>query len=175
MPGGRPPKSIRDHLLHGTYRKDRHGARRAAEKKRNNFPKLVSSWPRLLDDPDEPVGPTESDGLRDGQRELLKACPSYLTPAQKLRYREAVLDAWWLEAIDLGLIEAWTVLWDTVETVSRELNTRMADPAFADPKSAVCKEALAYSRLLTRYTARAIEVSDKLGFSPRSRRQLGVD
>jgi hypothetical protein len=172
MPAGRPPKSIREHLLHGTYRKDRHGARRAAEEKRSNFPKLVSSWPRL---PDGPAGPAEPAGLNAGQQELLKACPSHLTPAQKKRYREAVLDAWWLEPVDMVLLEVWTVLWDSVETCGRELNIRRADPAFADPKSAVCKEGLAYSRLHHRYTVRAVEVSDKLGFTPRSRRQLGID
>jgi hypothetical protein len=60
-------------------------------------------------------------------------------------------------------------------TISRGLNQRLKDPTFADPKSTMCKEALAYNRLLSRYSTRAIEVADKLGFTPRSRRQLGID
>ena len=167
---GPPPRSAAEHYGRGTYRRDRHGP--LPEGVGRGFPKLVSTWPRLPGDPEEPV---ESTGLNDSQQKLLKACPSYLTPAQKQRYREAVTDAWWLQPINLGLLEVWVLLWDEVETLSRELNNRLKDPAFADPKSAVCKEGLAYNRLLSSYTTRAIEVSDKLGFSPRSRRQLGVD
>jgi phage terminase small subunit len=169
MPRGRPPKSIREHLLHGTYRKDRHAARRAAEEKSNTLPRLVSSWPRLPDEPVEPAGPSEAQGI------LLRACPPHLTAEQKKRYREAVLDAPWLEPIDGTLVEVWAVMWDMAETAGRELDRRLADPAFADPGSTVCKEGLAYSRLWYRYTSRALEVADKLGFTPRSRRQLGID
>jgi hypothetical protein len=43
-------------------------------------------------------------------------------------------------------------MWDMAETAGRELNTRLTNPAFADPKSTVCKEGLAYSRLHRRCT-----------------------
>jgi hypothetical protein len=164
---GPPPRSAAEHYRRGTYRRDRHGP--LPEEARTEFPKLVSSWPRLPDEPEEPDQPSAA------QRELLRALPSHLTKEQRRRYREAVLDAPWLEPIDLGLLEVWVVMTDMAETAGRELNTRLADPAFADPSSAVCKEGLLYSRLWHRYVSRAIEAADRLGFSPRGRRQLGID
>jgi hypothetical protein len=122
---GPPPRSAAEHYRRGTYRRDRHGP--LPEGVGPGSPKLASSWPRL---PEEPVEPP---GLNDGQQKLLKACPSYLTPAQKKRYHEAVLDAWWLEPIDLGLLEAWVLTWDAVEDISRKLNLRMADPLLLIP------------------------------------------
>jgi hypothetical protein len=65
-----------------------------------------------------------------------------------------VLDAPWLKPIDLGLLEVWVVMTDMAETAGCELDLRLADPAFADPKSAVCKEGLLYSRLWHRYSSR---------------------
>jgi hypothetical protein len=42
------------------------------------------------------------DTLTEAQRELLRVCPAYLPKKQRKRYREAVLDAPWLEPVDLG-------------------------------------------------------------------------
>lgn len=167
MPRGRPPKSIRQHLLEGTFRADRHSARRAAGQQ-TALPRPVgtapgSGWPWPVDEPAEPAGPSRA------QRTLLRARPKNLSPAQKQHFRRLVLGAPWLEPNDLGLLLAYVAAWDTYRTASAEFDARLADPAFGNPKSAVGREGQLYARIVHRQMGLLIQLAHTLGFTPGGR------
>ena len=113
--------------------------------------------------------------LTQAQRILLKARPAGMPAKQRKLYDRAVKEAWWLEPIDAAMLRVWASMTALAHEAGIELDRRLEDPAFADPKSTVSKEGQAYSRLWYRYTAGAIEAARQLGFTPRSRRQLGLD
>ena len=182
MARGRPPKSIRQHLLEGTFRADRHTARRAAEQKTGlQHPAATapgSGWPWPADAPAEPA--MSKNAPSQAQRILLRARPKDLSPAQKKHFRELVLGAPWLEPNDLGLLCVYVANWSIYRTAGAELDRRLTDPAFHDPKSAAAREGQAYSRILHRKAALLVQLahvldhlaagerlgSGKVGFNP---------
>ena len=86
-----------------------------------------------------------------------------------------MVEAHWLQPIDRPLLLAYLNAVDTYETAERELDWRLKDLAFADPRSNVAKEGLAYSRLAHRKANLVLTLGRTLGFSPAGRRALGVE
>jgi phage terminase small subunit len=149
MKRGRPPKSTRLHLINGTYRRDRHG-------KRPDAPKLGA-------------------GLSEDQRILLAEQPPHLSAEAAGIYRESVINAHWLLAIDRGLLTVYVTAAEICRVASRGLDEQMRDPTFADPKSTAYQVGKAYNTILARHGATLSRLANELGFTPTSRQRLGIE
>lgn len=81
----------------------------------------------------------------------------------------------WLEPGDRELLLTYCQAWETYRTAGRELDTRLADPRFADPTSPVAKEGVIYSRLVHRNANLVMQMANALGFSPAARARLRLE
>jgi len=73
------------------------------------------------------------------------------------------------------LLLTYCQAWETYRTAGRELDTRLADPRFADPTSPVAKEGVIYSRLVHRNANLVMQMANALGFSPAARARLRLE
>jgi phage terminase small subunit len=147
---GRPPTPVSVHLIRGTFRRDRHSGRQSRVFK-----------------PDET--------LSEKQQALLAIMPPELDAVAREAYEQTVRCAPWLELIDYGLLKCYAVSMGIFATASAELNKRLSDPQFSNPKSEVHKVAKLYASIAERQQSLLFKFSDELLLNPQARARAGVE
>jgi hypothetical protein len=90
-------------------------------------------------------------------------------------YRDAVINAPWLQAAHRPLLTLWAAHFVTFRTASAELAAAMADSVgMAAPGSATARAALLYSGIAADAERIMAQAAKLLGFTPAARERLGI-